>query len=412
MSHLQGFLQSKFGFLIFFAIVLLPFSGLIAQVESDERPLEISPNGINFNKDSVFHMTLRFRMQNRFGYLSTLDGVNEAGFEASVRRLRLRLDGFVLNRKIGYYIQLSFSRSDQDLVSGTVAQTVRDAMVYYNFNKNFYIGFGQSKLPGNRERVISSGNLQFPDRSIANTTYTLDRDFGFFAYKTFELGGDKNPILQLKGTITGGEGRGQVFTSGLAYTGRVEWLPMGAFKNLGDYTEGDLEFEKKPKLSVATGYSFNDGTTRVGGQLGSTLPSPVDMGTWISDMMFKYAGWGVLGEYFFREVSNYTYDGTNNLALDRVPRGNGFNLHVSRMLAKKHEVAFRFAGVNPKEEFEKYQYRWRTKAIEYNYYLNKHRVKFQYYFGLDDRYNPQTVPGALHNFENRIYTMVQVELGI
>jgi hypothetical protein len=397
---------------ILFALAMLPFADVYGQVESDERPLDISPSGINFNKDSVFHLTLRFRMQNRFGYLSTLDGVNEAGFEASVRRLRLRLDGFVLSKKIGYYIQLSFSRSDQDLVSGTVAQTVRDAMVYYNFNKNFYIGFGQSKLPGNRERVISSGNLQFPDRSIANAVYTLDRDFGFFAYKTFELAGDKKPMFQIKGTITGGEGRGQVFTEGLAYTGRIEWLPLGAFKNLGDYTEGDLEFEKSPKISLATGYSYNDGTTRVGGQLGSIIPVPVDMKTWISDMMFKYAGWGVMGEYFQRDVSGYTLDGTNDLAMNRVPRGNGFNLHVSRMLAKKHELTIRYAGVNPEKDFEAYQYRWRTKAIGYNYYLNKHRIKFQYYFGLDDRYNPQTIPGVLHNFENRVYTMIQVELGI
>lgn len=398
---------------VYFTFVMCIVSaGLFAQVESDERPLEISPNGINFNKDSVFHLTLRFRMQNRFGYLSTLDGVNEAGFEASVRRLRLRLDGFVLSRKIGYYIQLSFSRSDQDLVSGTVAQTVRDAMIYYYFNKNFYIGFGQSKLPGNRERVISSGNLQFPDRSIANAAYTLDRDFGFFAYKTIALDGDKQPILQLKGTITGGEGRGQVFTDGLAYTGRIEWLPLGAFKNLGDYTQGDLEFEKRPKFSVATGYSYNDATTRAGGQLGSNIPVPVDMKTWISDMMFKYAGWAVMGEYFYRTLDDYDLDGINDLALKKIPQGKGFNLHISRMLAKKHEVAIRYAGVNPLKEFEAYQYRWRTRALEYNYYLNKHRIKFQYYIGLDDRSNPQTVPGLLHNFENRVYTMIQVELGI
>jgi hypothetical protein len=285
-------------------------------------------------------------------------------------------------------------------------------MVYYNFNKNFYIGFGQSKLPGNRERVISSGNLQFPDRSIANAVYTLDRDFGFFIYKTMELGGEKNPIVKLKGTITGGEGRGQVFTEGLAYTGRIEWLPLGAFKNLGDYSEGDLEFEKKPKVSLATGYSYNDGSTRVGGQLGSTLPTSIDIKTWISDLMFKYAGWGIMGEYFYRDITDFTYDGSNEVAINMVPRGNGFNLQLSRMLAKKHEIAFRYAGVNPIKEYEQYQYRWRTKAVGYNYYLNKHRIKFQYYFGLDDRYNPQTVSGVLHNFENRVYTMIQVELGI
>ncbi len=212
---------------------------LFAQVESDERPLAISSDGIGFKKDSVFAMNMRFRMQNRFGYFSTLDGEDKEGIEATVRRLRLRFDGFVLSPKIGYYIQLSFSRSDQDLVSGTVSQIVRDAMVYYNVNKNFYVGFGQSKLPGNRERVISSGNLQFPDRSIANTIFTIDRDFGFFAYNTIPLG--EKQILQVKTAISSGEGRGQLASNaGLAYTGKLEWLPLGSFKNLGNYSEGDL----------------------------------------------------------------------------------------------------------------------------------------------------------------------------
>ena len=38
----------------------------------------------------------------------------------------------------------------------------------WNFYKNFELWFGQAKLPGNRERVVSSGNLQLVDRSILN----------------------------------------------------------------------------------------------------------------------------------------------------------------------------------------------------------------------------------------------------
>jgi hypothetical protein len=409
MSYLMNRLLRCF---LFTVIINFLFSNpIFAQVESDERPLEVSQNGISFQKDSVFLMNLRFRMQNRFGYLSALDGNTNGGFEAMVRRLRLRFDGYVLNKKIGYYFQLSFSRNDQELASGTIAQTIRDAMVYYTFNKNFYLGFGQSKLPGNRQRVISSGNLQFPDRSIANAHFTLDRDFGFFAYKTIPIG--EKQVLQVKTTISSGEGRGQIASNtGLAYTGRVEWLPLGRFKNLGDYSEGDIEFEKTPKLSVGATYSFNDMTTRSGGQLGSVLPNPVDMKTFIADMMFKYAGWGVMGEFFKRNVDDFALTGSNDLVMNKIPRGTGFNVQLSRMMGKKHEVAARYAGVTPPDEFKDFQYRWRTKAVGYTYYLNKHRIKFQYYFGLDDRYNPGNVPGLLHNLENRINTMIQVELGI
>jgi len=396
---------------LFLAILFGSTLQLQAQVESDERPLLVSQNGLAFRKDSVFLMNMRFRMQNRFGYYSTMDAKDEAGFEAQVRRLRLRFDGFVISRKVGYYIQLSFSRSDQELTSGTIAQTVRDAMVYYTFNKNFYIGFGQSKLPGNRERVTSSGNLQMPDRSVANGVYTLDRDFGTFAYWTLPLKGKQQ--IQLKGAISTGEGRGQlVSNTGLAYTGRVEWLPMGAFANLGDYSEGDQEFEAKPKLSLGLTYSYNDRAVRTNGQLGSTLPKSANMGTIIADYMFKYNGWGSLGEFFKKDVDGYELDGTNDFAMQRIPRGTGFNFHVSRMLGRRHELVGRYAGVTPEKGFENYQYRYRQKGLGYNYYLNKHRVKFQYYMGLDDRQHPGVQSQLLHNYKNRFVSMIQVELGI
>ena len=160
---------------------------LLAQNETDEASLLGVKNGVSFQKDSVFSLNLRFRMQNRMAYFYHLDGSADPVVEARVRRLRLRLDGFLLSSKLSYYIQLSFSRADQDLVEDVIAQTVRDAMIYYRFSPTFYIGFGQGKLPGNRQRVISSGNIQMPDRSVANQLYTIDRDFGLFAYKTIQF---------------------------------------------------------------------------------------------------------------------------------------------------------------------------------------------------------------------------------
>lgn len=407
---IQAFLYCRLKWVFTFWGVLCTFFAL-AQVESDEKPLDVSQDGIGFHKDSVFLMNLRFRMQSRFGYFSRLDNVDEPGFEAVVRRLRLRFDGYVLHPKIGYYIQLSFSRADQDLVSGTVAQVIRDAMVYYTFSNKFYIGFGQSKLPGNRERVISSGNLQLPDRSIANGAFTLDRDFGFFAYSTLPLGSQQ--ILQLKGTITTGEGRGQLTTNtGLAYTGRVEWLPLGRFANLGDFSEGDLEYETKPKLSLAAGYSFNHQTTKSGGQLGSIMPTNANMGTFIADMMFKYKGWGLMSEYFYRELTGIDSDFENNLAMLRVPRGEGFNIQLSKTIGKKHEIVARYAGVTPPAAYRVYQPVLRTQGMGYNFYLNKHRVKCQLFLGLDDRLHPEMVPELPFVFKNRLVSMMQVELGI
>ncbi len=122
-------------------------------------------------------------------------------------------------------------------------------MIFWSFNKNLQVGFGQTKLPGNRQRVISSADLEIADRSIVNGAFTLDRDFGFQAFWR-PISGDQ--IVNLRAAISSGDGRNQPVISGggLAYTGRIEFLPFGAFTNGGDYFEGDLSREQKPKVSI------------------------------------------------------------------------------------------------------------------------------------------------------------------
>src|SRR5690606_2801014 len=86
-----------------------------------------------------------------------------------------------------------------------IANIVRDAVIFYNFTPDFYIAFGVNKLPGNRQRVNSSGQLQFADRSIVNAAMNIDRDFGLKAYYKHKIGG--KAIYHLKGAISTGEGR-------------------------------------------------------------------------------------------------------------------------------------------------------------------------------------------------------------
>src|SRR5690606_41581022 len=79
-------------------------------VESDERAILTVDEGINFSKDSLFLMNLRFRMQSRAGFNTIAGddlGVDE--FEMRVRRLRLWFDCFVLNPIFHYYILTAFT---------------------------------------------------------------------------------------------------------------------------------------------------------------------------------------------------------------------------------------------------------------------------------------------------------------
>ncbi len=350
-----------------------------AQTESDERALITVTDGISIGKDSLFLLNLRFRMQNRMGF-TTVSGedLSVRNVDARVRRLRLRLDGFVKDERIRYYIQLNFSRADLDLETELIAQPIRDAMVYYHFNDRFYVGFGQSKLPGNRQRVTSSGNLQFPDRSIANAAFTLDRDFGLYAYCTLPIG---EQHVQVKGALTTGDGRNALpINEGMAYTGRVEWLPFGEFINKGDYSEGDIEFEQRPKLSLGASYSYNDRASRTGGQLGQALYGFRDMTTFIVDATAKYSGWALSGEYFDRRSEDAITIAENG-DVRFITTGTGANVQLSKNLRSNYEFAARYTLVDPAKEIAVLRPVTEEALLGATKYLNGHRIKMQVYAG-------------------------------
>jgi phosphate-selective porin OprO and OprP len=403
---LQPIAMRKVFLVIPFFLILGAFPSY-SQNESDERALLNVKNGISISKDSLFMLNLRFRMQNRFG-VRTESGedlsIEQTDFR--VRRMRLRLDGYVLNPRIQYYIQLGFSKSDMDLDGGGFAQPIRDAIIYYHFNPNFYVGFGQSKLPGNRERVISSGNLQFVDRSIANGVFTLDRDFGFFAYYTLPTKGLAQ--YQFKGAINTGEGRNpSPGDEGLSYTGRFEYLPFGKFQNAGDYSEGDLEFESTPKLAVGITYNSNENAVRARGQLGPDLFEKRDQNVFIADAMFKYLGWGVLAEYFQR-FSDDPITRNSLGAIRTVWVGSGHNLQLSKMVSRKSEIALRYAQVIPKEEIKSFENQGEEFALGFSRYLNGHRIKIQGNLGYGWANNEL----KLVNTSNFWFGVFQVEFGI
>lgn len=390
-------------FLILLLVLLAPALAQ-AQTESDEKPLINVSKGLSFAKDSLFLLNLRFRMQNRVGVrTNSLDDWTVNDIEARVRRLRLRFDGFVGSPKLQYYIQLSFSRADQDQEGEGEddAKIIRDAVVSYHFNDDFYIALGQAKLPGNRQRMVSSGSLQFADRSIANRAFTVDRDFGLFAYYTLRPG---RGVLRLKGALSTGEGRNITRTdNGLAYTIRAEWMPLGDFRNTGQYSEGDLEFEPRPRLALAAGVSENRRTLQTGGQLGDPLLAPIDLTTWMADGIAKWQGYALQMEWLYRSSSLPEAQGLGGEILP-IGQGRAFNVQFSKVTRRYWEGVFRYARLSPRHaERLPQQEEW---LLGVNRYFNKHRIKCQFNIGY---YNSQLTGAPRREWMG---AMFQVEFGI
>jgi phosphate-selective porin OprO and OprP len=374
-------------YLVFLFSLLLSIMALTAKAQTKPALDFFSKKGKGFGlvtADSTFSLNFQFRMQNRATYVSkTEEDFDPESFEFRVRRLRFKFEGFVYNPKLTYYIQLSVSRGDMDWkvtdnsVINSSPNIVRDAVIYYNPTKRVRLGFGQTKLPGNRQRVVSSGDQQFVDRSIVNATFNIDRDFGFFG----QYSGD---YFMLKGALTSGEGRNALpetkspSNKGLAYTGRIELLPFGKFTGNNDYIEGDLEREKTPKLSIAATYSFNDQAVRAGGQVGNDLYRPRSIRNFTADILFKYNGWAFYNEYMNRDADNpVTVDPTNPAKTRHIYVGKGYLTQLSYLFKNNFELAGRLSRITPSSEVQDLEKQIQQVELGVTKYLVGHRLKIQ-----------------------------------
>lgn len=333
--------------------------------------------------DSAFSLSLRFRMQNRVGLQSedwSTEALRDAEFEAYVRRLRLRLDGFLLNPRFSYVVQLSFSRSDMDWENTQFPNVIRDAMVFYRPTQKLQFGLGQGKLPGNRQRIVSSGDMQMPDRSLFNSVFQIDRDFGLNMYYNSTIG---NQPISLRACVSGGNGRNIEKTDALAYSARLEWYPLGAFTKGGDYFEGDLERESKPKLSLAAAFSYNIKANRTGGSIGKLLYEGRDIRSLFVDALFKHKGWSLAGEFALRNTlagqapATFSSQDSTMSMPSLVYQGTGYNLDGSYVFLNQHSIVLRFSHLEPSESIKKYQKPTSYWGLGWGQYLKGHRLKWQ-----------------------------------
>ncbi len=371
--------------LLFVVLAIAPFPAL-SQEEPSLRFFTKEQKGFGIvTADSLYSLKLQFRMQNRAAVTTRdLDDLAAESFEFRVRRLRLKFEGFVGDPRLTYYFQLSFSRGDMDWrgpdnsATNSNPNVVRDAVIYYQATKSLKLGIGQTKLPGNRQRVISSGDQQFVDRSRVNATFNIDRDFGFFAHLT------SNYVI-LRGAVTSGEGRNSLLSnSGLAYTGRIEFLPFGRFTGENDYVEGDHAREPLPKLSLASTFSYNDQAVREGGQLGRDLYTPRSIRNIEFDALLKYNGWAWYNEYMARNSANPITQDPGDGSLRYLYTGEGFLTQLSYLFRSNFEIAGRYSLILPADELYSNAsypsvYEQREEQIELGVtrYVIGHRLKVQ-----------------------------------
>ena len=305
------------------------------------------------SQDSSWTMKIGVRMQ-FLGIAVWEDGESlETNF--LVRRARLKFDGYAFSPKLKYKLELGLSNRDISGASkftGNAPRYIIDAVMKWNFYQNFELWFGQTKLPGNRERVISSANLQFVDRSILNAGFNLDRDMGVQFRHHINL--SNNFIIREIFAISQGEGR-NVTTGNLGgyqFTSRIELLPFGNFISKGDYKGGDLSREPKPKLAFGVSYDFNNNAVKTRSNQGKYMETDngfyeTNISTLFIDAIFKYKGFSFMGEYVNRDSNDpiaKNSDGT--LTGDVVKVGNALNVQAGYLFKSNWEIAGRYSNTN------------------------------------------------------------------
>ena len=343
-------------------------------------------------QDSTWTMKVGLRFQTLGTSSWDADnGLSNPSSSFFIRRSRLKFDGFAYSPKLKYKVELGLSNRDQSGASSYTSNAPRyilDAVLKWNFSGNFVLWAGQTKLPGNRERVISSANLQQVDRSLLNSRFTIDRDMGIQLRHHFNL----TDTFLVKEIFSIAQGEGRNITTGNIgghqYTTRVELFPFGNFASKGDYKGSDLKFEQKPKLSLGFAYDFNNDASKTRSNQGSYMLNDTgfyttNISTLFIDAMYKHKGFSFMGEYANRVADDpFAKNSDGTALLDSkgnqvvVQVGNGLNLQSGYLVSKTVEVSARYTNISYDKDIT-------GKAAENQYtlglskYISGHSLKVQ-----------------------------------
>ncbi|NDK56039.1 FmdC precursor [Pontibacter sp. BT213] len=272
-----------------------------------------------------------------------------------IRRARLKFEGFAYSPKLEYKIELGLSNndigSDTPEENDNASNIVLDAVAKWHITPNLSLWVGQTKLPGNRERIVSSQKMQFVDRSLLNARFNIDRDAGLQLHHQHEVG---QVVLREIVSVSSGEGRNITINNqgGYDYTGRFEILPFGGFEGEGEYVGGDLAREQTPKLALAAAYDFNQDASREQGQLGDFLGRQRNLHTLFIDAMFKYKGFSTMAEYANKRAPRGPVVLVNDTGgvEETFVTGEALNVQAGYLLPTNWEIAGRYTSYDPTKE--------------------------------------------------------------
>jgi phosphate-selective porin OprO/OprP len=352
--------------------------------------------GLELNsKDGRFRLVTRVRGQ--FLYQADDNFVEEDERELVhgflLRRARLTFSGFMFGEHNNFKMELALSPRDlgfTDLSGGqnppmtnrdnvATLSPLLDLYMEFDYLRDLTLVVGQYKVPFNRQRVISSGDLMLVDRSIVNSEFNVDRDIGLDlrSKDLFGLG----LLRYYAGVYTGGGHSSYALGApGLMTLARVEVLPLGLFD---DYSEADVKRSPKPGLSLGVAFAHIENARGTRGILGRT---PRDQGTtdynvFTADAMFKWRGFSAQSELVVRRGSRNPGGAVNTdgspIATEAARNGYGWFLQAGYLLPTPNlEVSARYSIVRAADSDTSLT-DGNEAGLGVSYYFHGHAFKLQ-----------------------------------
>jgi hypothetical protein len=348
-------------------------------------------------------------------YRANRSGTDSAsGF--NLRRMRLYFMGHLFNPDFKYFIQFRAETAENAQTPG--ALQLFDAYVTQTTIPWFNAQLGQFKVYWNRSQINSTASMQFAERALVMDAFTasgLDRrDIGitimndeelFPVNYYFGIFNGTGPNFNRLGSFQseeptqgcpGGATSGNPFPSPagcptsqrninanlrnninqLMYTARLMWNIMGR----PGYGEGDLTYSETPQMAIGGDYAYNPAidTNSNQGFVGIDLANlnirrqlaafgnarqlgwgVVDYSSWSVDYIFKYRGFSLQTEYYWKNVTRHNkglpclaFNTAGTVCTANAPQllGNATGWYVQSgyyLIPRTVELAARYAYWNP-----------------------------------------------------------------
>ncbi len=360
----------------------------------DEKKEEISkskeksllPAGVTYGKngfefktdDGKFSLAIQNRLQFRYAAPfdrdpRSIEELERPGTDSfMIRRARTKIRGNVMWPWLKYYFQYDWSQP-----------VMRDLNLTIDKYKWAKLWVGRGKVFYNDERVSSSGNQQFVNRSIVNNIFTVDRQQGVQVY------GNLFPeswydFSYYAGVFTGlGVGERSNDDDDMMWSGRLQWNALGGEM---PFTQSDVEYHEKPALNIAVAAATNRSKcTAFETANDSCLALPgFDVGKsgqyrinqMMEEVRFKWKGFSLLHEFHLKDVRDKLNKENTNLMGGLIQAGF-FPHHIIPIVPKNLEFAGRYAFVDPNRDVDNDLQQEASGVM--TYFLNGHsnKVNFQ-----------------------------------